>query len=227
MSLNQSAEENLRIIRSLMERTATYRAVSVPAAAWAGCLSIAALVINITMVSFNHSFTSRDFLSLWLGVLVLAGIGNALLLYRDAHKTGTSFPSPALLSALQGMVPAFFVAGAWTGVLIFWELRLGDEGLYALVAVPIWMLFYGLGLLGTQHFAPRSIVIMGWAFLICAVILFVTGPSLLSVIAKTTTCDPLLWFPSALMAATFGGFHLIYAVAVHFSIRRDRALSAN
>ena len=42
MSDRESAEENLRVIRSLMERVTTYRAISAPSALVAGLLSTVA-----------------------------------------------------------------------------------------------------------------------------------------------------------------------------------------
>lgn len=228
MSLNQSAEENLQMIRSLMERTATYRAVSVPSAAWAGSLSIVALFINLTIILFQHYFSSMDFLFLWLSVLVLAAIGNTILLYRDSRRTGNSFPSPALLSALWAMLPAFLVAGIVTLIMVLLQLA-GNHGSQDFVAAPLWMLLYGLALLGTQYFAPQSIIILGWSFLLSS---FVALPLMLlglfyvtiSALDNGIRCIFLDWFPSALMAATFGCFHLVYAAAVHCSIRKSRSL---
>ena len=221
MSFYQSAEENLRIIRSLMERTTTYRSISVPSAAWAGGLSVVALLINLAILALHHPFSPKDFLFLWLGVLAVAASANTILLYRDSLKTGCSFPSPAMLSALQGMIPAFFVAAVFTGIFTFQEIYSKVPYHWDVLEVPLWMVFYGLALLGTQHFAPRSIVIMGWAFLISALLLITLLPTLFFFLAGKTPSDPYEWLASALMASSFGGFHLIYSVAVHLSLRNQ------
>jgi hypothetical protein len=214
MSTHQSAEENLQMIRSLMERTATYRAVSLLSSAWAGCLSVAAFALNLLLIQRWHSFSSADFFNLWMGVLVLAGIGNTVFLFNDAKKAGTSFPSPALLSALRSMFPSFFVAGALTAIMAYWGLFRTSEIRFDLLEVPVWCLFYGLGLLGTQHFAPRSIVILGWFFVASPFILLGSIP-ILSQISFPMDKNFYFYFPSALMAATFGLYHLLYAAAVY------------
>jgi hypothetical protein len=69
------------------------------------------------------------------------------------------------------------------------------------------MILYGLGLLGTQHFAPRSIVYLGWAFL---------AAGLLGLVGLQRdlvhSVGSLLCAGNLAMGVTFGGFHLIYAV---------------
>jgi len=81
------------------------------------------------------------------------------------------------------------------------------------------MLLYGLGLLGTQHFAPRSIVFLGVAFL---------GAGLLAMIGHDVAMERTMigsntpenvesaWLELGNMAMgiTFGGFHIIYACCV-------------
>ncbi|MEI9998230.1 MAG: hypothetical protein WDO13_03200 [Verrucomicrobiota bacterium] len=59
--------------------------------------------------------------------------------------------------AATSLAPAFILAGIATVFLPAPE-----------VLAIIWITFYGLGLLATQHFAPRSLVLLGLAF-------FVTG----------------------------------------------------
>jgi len=204
-----------------MERTTTYRSISVPSAAWAGGLSVVALLINLTILSLHHLFSPKDFLFLWLGVLAVAASANTILLYRDSLRTGCSFPSPAMLSALRGMIPAFFAAGIFTGLFTFQEIYSKVLYHWDVIEVPVWMLFYGLALLGTQYFAPRSIVIMGWAFLISALVLVTMLPTLNFFLAGKNPSGPYEWLASVLMASTFGGFHLIYSVAVHISLRRQ------
>src|SRR5881392_2321308 len=73
------AEEDLRVIRSLMERAALYRAISAPAALVAGCLSIfaaAAIYLN-DQTSVNRPLQGRAFAAIWLIVLVIAVATNA------------------------------------------------------------------------------------------------------------------------------------------------------
>jgi hypothetical protein len=227
MPLNQSAEENLRIIRSLMERTATYRSISVPSATWAGVVSVAAFLLNLLLIQTGNLFFSfSGFLLLWLGVLVLAAIGNTVILYREARRAGTTFPSPAMLSAISGMAPAFLAAGVLTGIMVFLDFTHTYNFMFSYIEVPLWMLFYGIGLLGTQHFAPRSIILLGWAFLLSALVVLIATPfAFFTFWGMKNQGNPTYYFPSAIMAATFGGYHLLYAALVARSIRHHQALN--
>lgn len=229
MSLNQSAEENLRVIRSLMERTATYRAISVPSATWAGIVSVAAFLLNLWLIQAGDVFFSFEgFLIIWLGVLVLASIGNTVILFRESRRTGTTFPSRALLSAIGGMTPAFLAAAVLTGSLAFLDFTRADNFMFSYVAVALWMLFYGIGLLGTQHFAPRSIILLGWAFLLGSFVVMITTLLAFSIFLEMKNQgNPIYYFPSAIMAITFGGFHLVYAALVARSIRAHQDLTVS
>ena len=62
-------------------------------------------------------------------------------------------------------------------------------------------IFYGLALLATAHFSPRSLVILGWAFLLAGL----TAVLLLHANLSSRQMG------SCLMGATFGLFHLAYA----------------
>jgi len=69
--------------------------------------------------------------------------------------------------------------------------------------VPAFLaIFYGLGLLATSHFAPRSIAWLGWSFQVAGLVTF---------IFNLTNRLPVGLTPDMTMLATFGGFHFIYA----------------
>ena len=70
----------------------------------------------------------------------------------------------------------------------------------------VWIGFYGLALIATQHFAPRSLVVLGWSFLITAAVMTVASRQL------EYYATPLV--PNLAMGATFGLYHLIYAACV-------------
>jgi len=194
------------MIRSLMERATIYRAVSVPAAFWGGGLSLAAFLGHLALERNHQAVGAAGFLALWLGVLALAVAGNAVLLLKEARHAGTRFPHPSFKMAFRGLFPAFLIAAVFTAM---------GQWQAPATQAAIWILFYGLGLLGTWHFAPRSLILLGWLFVGSALAWFfwakchVPYPS-----------DDAALTGSGLMALTFGGYHLIYAAAV-------RALSAS
>jgi hypothetical protein len=113
--------------------------------------------------------------------------------------------------ALLSVAPAFFSAA----VLTFMVHR-------PIQLALLWITLYGIGLLATQHFAPRSLVVLGAAF-------FFTGCGLLvgwkHLFMPAGQGEPSALVVSGLMAATFGAYHLAYAAAV-WALGEDRAPSA-
>ncbi|MFL6504987.1 MAG: hypothetical protein ACJ8KC_06185, partial [Candidatus Udaeobacter sp.] len=97
------AEEDLRVIRSLMERAALYRAISAPAALVAGCLSIfaaAAIYLN-DQTSVNRPLQGRAFAAIWLIVLGIAVATNAFFIWREAKKDSRPFISSGMKLSLR------------------------------------------------------------------------------------------------------------------------------
>jgi hypothetical protein len=203
MNERQKAEEDLRIIRSLMERATTYRAVSAPSALLAGLLSTTAatLVFLNNETGFNLGFplVSREFAFIWLVVLVISLGGNALFLHRAARRAGRPFISPAMKLALRAIAPCLLIPVAVT----IWFFQTGYLGNQELFLVMVWTGFYGLALLSTNLFAPRSLTLLGWAFLI-------TGMAI-PVLDRAIETDFSADIPDLAMGATFGLYHLIYA----------------
>lgn len=191
------AEEHLRVIRSLMEKATIYRAISAEAALLAGSLSVIVAAAGAWLhrsLSFDISNHPFRFFWPWIGVLVLTGLGNCVFLYRSAKVRGDVFFSPGMRLALRCMIPSFLVGG----VLSF--LTIGQDPM----TVFIWLIFYGLGLLSTASFAPRSISFLGWAFLLAPLILKFVPLNFGSMSGDIKAAH-------IMMGGTFGLFHLIYA----------------
>ena len=211
------AEDHLRIIRSLMEKATIYRAISAQAALIGGVLACIAggLLAGSHDVFLKLLEKSQidpanrevfGFQLKWFVVLVLTGAANFYFLYRDALRRGEAFVSPGMKTALTAMTPALFAGGVFSTL---WSV----EGM-----PQIFMIFYGLALLSTAHFAPRSLIRLGWAFLLSGLALvMLNGKELLHLVDHVTIPDrtpkaPPPWtYPDALMACTFGAYHLIYA----------------
>ena len=201
MSIRAEAEENLRVIRSLMEKATVYRAISAPSALVGGVLAVAVASLLIHLQRDPHLVTTAWFYYglPWLGVLVLTGAANVYFLWRDSRRRGEVFASAGMRLAIRALLPGFLVAGVFTAFL------LSSIELQAPLAC-IWVLCYGLALLATADFAPRSIARLGWAFLLCGISLVVVvlgfGGDFFSDSARSA---------NLIMGATFGLFHLIYA----------------
>ena len=186
-----AAEEHLRVIRSLMEKATVYRAISANAAIVAGTL---ACVSGFLLDGFHDTpATPFAFRLKWLCVLVLSSAINFYFLRRDALRRGEAFISAGMRMALRAMLPALLCGGVFTALFA--------EG----AVVIFWMLFYGLALLSTVHFAPKSLERLGWAFLLVGMATLASGIYKGRMGVGPGDADQL-------MAFTFGFFHLFYAV---------------
>ena len=197
------AEEDLRIIRSLMERATIYRAISAPTALVGGTLSIlAAVAIHYSgrsSLPFDRLAAGRDFALVWLLVLALTLIANTFFVWREARKSGRPFISSGMKLALLAIAQCLLIPTAFT----CWFLGTGYLGGQELELVTVWIAFYGLALLSTALFAPRSLALLGWAFLLTSL----AAPTLTNILEGFT--DNL---PNLAMAVTFGIYHLIYSL---------------
>jgi hypothetical protein len=203
MNQRSKAEEDLRVIRGLMERATIYRAISAPSALVAGGLSIlvagAIYFNNEVDPIFSRVIRGREFAYTWIAVLIAASVANTFLVWREARQTGRPFISSGMKLALRTIAPCLLLPAAFT----VWFLSTGYQGGTELDLIVAWIAFYGLALLSTALFAPRSLVILGWAFLLTGL----SVPVLLNLSA-----NPSFDMPPVVMGITFGLYHLIYAV---------------
>jgi len=101
----------------------------------------------------------------------------------------------------EAVLQAFYMV--WSAVFIVTaiaSLKTGNSTLW-------WIACYGLALLAMTHFAPRSIVILGWCFVASAA-LAISG--ILEFIFQGWQPHPGDG-PSLLLGFTFGLFHIVYA----------------
>lgn len=197
-----SSEQRLVALRGLIERKDRYRAVFAPTAFVAGILSIltaAGIFINDEVTRFlDRPVRPREFAFAWLVVLIVTVVVGVLFLSRDARKRGETSGSGRMKLTLANLAPYLLIPAAFTG----WFFATGYLGGVELDLVAIWIAFYGLVLLSTALFASRSIVLLGWTFLLTALSVPVLGDQL----------D--LWIggvPTIMMGVTFGFYHLVYA----------------
>ena len=210
---NDSASSQLRVIRSLMERATIYRSISAPTALVGGLLSLGGFATAYYAKHDRHHLLSAgEFLIVWLVILALTGLTNLFFLSRGAAQRGEPFFSSGMKCALLSVAPAFLSAGLLT-FMLHRPIQLA----------LLWITLYGIGLLATQHFAPRSLVFLGGIF-------FFTGCGLLAtwkhLFMPNPHIEPSALVVSGIMAATFGGFHLAYAAAV-WALGEERNESAS
>jgi hypothetical protein len=213
MTSQQTAIEHLRVIRSLLEKSQTYRSISAPAALFGGTLALVAALASLQTVNgaLVSKLTADGLLVCWLSILGITTALNFYLLHREAAGRAQPFVSEGMRTALRAFLPPMLVGGVLGICLI--TLR-GDTSLAAL----IWVLCYGLALLSTSHFSPRSLLRLGWAFLLVGLgftVWHLSHPIQASQDAQTALA-------SLYLGATFGALHIAYAIAVF--VRRPQTL---
>jgi hypothetical protein len=202
MNDNSTAEQNLGAIRELIERAEIYRAVSARTALIGGVLSI----LTAGAIYFNDEVTRiwdrqvrpRELAFAWLGVLFLTVTVSMLFRWGAACESGGAVNSRRMKLALRTIAPYLVIPAAFTG----WFLTTGYLGAAEQDLVVVWIAFYGLMLLSTAFFAPRSLALLGWAFLLTSL----SVPVFSDIIDNRVGA-----VPTVLMGVTFGLYHLIYA----------------
>lgn len=185
------AEENLRVIRELMERSTKYSTFSGPSGILAGAASIVGCVVT-------HSLATRPpgsdsfripFLITWSMVILFAIGADFLLMKRRAARVGKR-----IVSRLGKQM--VFAAGPGLGTGVLLTLYLLQHNMLTNV-YPFWMLSYGIAVCAVGQFSQREVKALGVAFLLAGTL---------------TLLMPGWGLP--LMALSFGGFHIIYALLI-------------
>jgi hypothetical protein len=109
MNDNSTTEQNLDVIRGLIERGEIYRAVSARTALIGGVLSIltaGAIYLNdeITRI-WDRPVRPRELAFAWLGVLLLTVTVSVLFLSRSARDSGGAMNSRRMKLALRTIAP--------------------------------------------------------------------------------------------------------------------------
>lgn len=201
----RGAEEHLHAIRRLMERATIYRALSAPTALVGGLLSVSTAAAMLAWQARDdvRNIDAIAFFAVWTLVFIFTLAANTFFIWRDATRRGEPAVSASMKLALRSVAPGLLAGAALSGVLTLTTRQ-------PLLPTLMWLVFYGLGLLSTMNFAPRSIVLLGWAFLLTGVGAFMYF-MYQSVLPEFDLPTPTRFYPAAMMGATFGVYHLLYA----------------
>ena len=188
----REAEENLRVIRQLMERSTKYSTFSGFSGVLAGAASIVGcLVTGWLAKTYTDPAAFRSaFLLTWSLVIVFAVGADYLLTKRRAARVGKR-----ILSRLGKQMLIASAPGLGTGALLtlyFLQRNLLTD-IYA-----FWMLCYGVAVCAVGLFSQREVSYLGAAFLLAGALTLLFLPHL----------------GLLMMALAFGGFHILYGIAV-------------
>lgn len=199
MNDSDKALEHLQVIRGLMEKATVYRAVSVPTALMSGGL---ALVVSGILFALDTSVTTANMVSAWLGAFLVVNLFHHGLIWKTAQKEGDLYLSSGLRMALKALLPPIFVGGI-LGLSLGYGPAADSVG-----TSLVWVTFYGLALMATNGFSPRSLRVLGLAFTLAGSLLlalhWLDSGSLVSSMSPQRVS-------ALIMGVTFGLFHLIYA----------------
>jgi hypothetical protein len=189
--LRDRALDNLKFIRSTMERAGSFTAVPGWGMVVLGLTALAATVYagSVPVAPGSGASQSR-WLWVWMFEALLgAGIGVAALLYKALRAGDTIVHGPARRFGLS-VLPPFIVGALLTYVL--WQAK-------QLPLLPaLWLLCYGTGIVTGGAFSLRVVPVMGLCFM------------LLGTVALFT---PAAWQPW-LLAAGFGVLHIVFGVII-------------
>ncbi len=184
----REAEENLRVIRALMERSTKFSTFSGLSGICAGLASIVGCLVARALGPDPVQFPIA-FLAVWAAVIIVAVGADYVLMKRRAARVGKH-----VLSRLGRQMVIASTPGLGTGAIVTLYLlqhkMLGD-------VYPFWMLAYGIAVCATGLFSQREVSYLGSAFLLAG---------------AATLFAPPLGLP--MMAVSFGGFHILYGIAM-------------
>lgn len=189
--LHDRALDNLKFIRSTMERAGSFTAV--PGGGMV-VLGVSALAASLYAGSLPATPVYGEAHSRWLWVwmfeaLLGAGVGVAALLYKAMRAGDAISHGPGRRFGLS-VLPPFIVGGLLT--IVLWQAK-------QLQLLPaVWLLCYGTGVVTGGAFSMRVVPVMGTCFMILGAVALFTPP---------------LW-QAWLMAAGFGVLHIVFGLII-------------
>jgi len=184
-------EDNLQVIRTLMERSALYQRAVRPVLLLAGGVGTAAAVAGI--------FLKPPFVVYWATIAVVVLAGAFYLTRRQALKDGEAFWSPPARRVAVAMLPMMVIG------LVITTMIAPTEGGVEIPCVYIWLMLYGCALHTAGMFAPTKLRLLGW---LCVG----GGLALLMILAISGRSSAPDWCAHATMGTFFGLLHLVFGL---------------
>lgn len=184
VALDDRARDNLRFIRETMERAGSFTAVP----GWGG-VAIGITALGAAVIAWRQA-SAFNWYATWI---VEAAVAVAIAVWTTISKArgaGTSLLSGPGRRFVYSFAPPLF-AGALLTILLARSAPIG-------AIAGVWLLLYGTGVVTGGAFSIRVVPLMGLCFMVLgAVALF----------------SPASW-GNLLLAAGFGGLHLIFGTVI-------------
>ena len=215
------AEENIKVIRNIMERSGRYTIFSGWSGIIAGMMALIGCVLTAQVwISVPTVDQNPWYLAIWLSVLILSILQDRFLAERKAKQSGQTTWMPITYQAIYALLPGVFLA---------FVLSLRALSLYEYDAIPsLWTLGYGAALCGAGMYSIRELRIFGVIQLITGGIglflpdipvindLVIRGvQGMAKSFGASVTHDLAISLSSlCLVALSFGVYHIIYGLLI-------------
>lgn len=184
INIGDRAIDNVKFIREMMERSASFTAVPGYGGILMGVTAVAAAYIANTQIYL------RDSLMTWLIEAFLAFAIGLLAMWQKSKIAGQSLFSTPARKFAYGFIPPLVV-----GVVIVLGLWRYE---YYYVMAPVCMLCYGAAVACGGAFSARVVPVMGWCFIVLGAIAFLLPTN----------------FGNLMMGASFGLLHIIFGAII-------------
>jgi len=185
-SLASRALEDLKYIRSTMERAGERAAHFTAIPGWGGVLM--GTVATVATFAAPKAADPRDWVLTWLGAALVAGLIGATDMTRKAAEARTSLLRGPAWRFVTSLIAPFAVAALLTIVLY-------EHGQYDLLP-GLWLVSYGAGVVAAGAFSIRAVRWMGALFMVAGACALFT---------------PASW-GDVWMGAGFGGLHVFFGL---------------
>lgn len=185
INIQEQAEDNLRFIRTAMERAERASAVSGAGAMAMGVIALVAMAIGATSVDLIRQ------LSVWIGTAFVAGTVGAVACAFKARRNDMPLIADPGRRFLLCLIPSLLVGVVLTAALF--------QSAQADLLPSLWMMLYGAGVLAAGTYAAPPVMHMGGSFLIAGVFAYAL---------------PVEWI-NVMLGLSFGGLHLYFGYQVY------------
>jgi hypothetical protein len=184
VNIGDRAIDNVKYIRDMMERSASFTAVPGYGGMLMGTTAIAAAYIA------SQQIYLRNWLIVWLTEAFLAAAIGLLAMWQKSKIAGSSLTSAPARKFAFGFVSPLLAGVAIT--LGLWRYEHFE------MMPPIWMLCYGAAVVTGGAFSVRAVPVMGWIFMALGAVAFLF-PTI---------------YRDYFMAASFGATHIVFGAII-------------
>lgn len=186
--------DDLKHIRSMMERSSKFLSISGLSGVLAGTFAIIGAVVAYLILNGRFAFTGSllyDFILIAIAVLISAITAGLVLSAQKAKRSNSKLWQPVTLQIAKDFCVPLMVGGLFCIILVYKHV--------AYLVVPSMLIFYGLGLIAAGARTYRDVKILG----ACQIVLGLLA-------AVVVGYDLIFW------GIGFGVLHIVYGILIYY-----------